>query len=187
MPRSEIVPVIKPYRIGILLCSPSRSHNNSIDCQRNPRTCCCCYEYRGDCSCSLFPKRSKALGLNRGTAGWAFDEKSNDVVKIEFEFFDMTQETARIKANGKYTMRPERIRLNLETNRENVDAVHEKARRFVSLLSAPFSNVVAAYEEGKEEADLRKQLSTALTIQAAAASAALGLAAAGGGSAATKK
>jgi len=50
--------------------------------------------------------------------------------------------------------------------------VHEKARRFVSLLSAPFSNVLASYDEAKEEENLRK-LAASLAAQAAGTPAAL--------------
>jgi hypothetical protein len=109
----------------------------------------------------------------RGSASdWNFKEVSDDEVKIEFEFFDMSAETARIKSKGKYLPQPQRIKLILETNRENIDAVHEKARRFVSLLSAPFSSVLASYDEAKEEENLRT-LAASLVAQAAGTPAAL--------------
>ena len=49
-------------------------------------------------------------------------------------------------------------KLKLETSREKA--------RFVSLLSAPFSNVLASYDEAKEEENLRK-LAASLAAKAA--------------------
>ena len=121
---------------------------------------CCSHEYRGDFQCTWMPKAT-GKGYVGGKAQWVFDESASDEVFIEFLYRDIQSETERVASKGKTQWqlpRQDYIKLKLETTPETVDSVHEAARKFVSLISVPFSDIFARLDEAKEDEATRKKL-----------------------------
>lgn len=127
-------------------------------------TCCCCYEYRGDCACACCFKNESADAVSR--VEWDFKRNLSDDVYIEFQYRDVEGEAQRIAAKDKdktsaWSQLPglnhqDFLRLRLETTHENVDKVHESARRFVTQLTVPFGEHYSFLEEAKAEEEVRK-------------------------------
>ena len=139
-------------------------------------TCCCFYEYRGDFTCTCFSKTEEAAEESR--VEWNFQKNAADDVFLEFQYRDAEAEAQRIAAKGKGQSawaqlpgpRQEYLRLRLETTYDNVDQVHESARRFVTQVSVPFGEQYSHLDEAKEEDEVRK-LERANKAKAAAAEA----------------
>jgi hypothetical protein len=105
--------------------------------------------------------KATAKGYVGGKAQWVFDESASDEVFIEFLYRDIQSETERVASKGKTHRqhpRQDYIKLKLETTPETVDSVHEAARKFVSIISVPFSDIFSRLDEAKEDVIARKKL-----------------------------
>jgi hypothetical protein len=138
-------------------------------------TCCCiCLEYRGDFSCdACLGRTSPNAEISKEAYEWDYTKPSEEnfnEVFVEINFHDALQRVQymmkkvqtkipEIVTDKLFTEIPrKKIVLKLETNLENIDEQHEKARKLIGFLSNNCNelfgelNEVTAYEKFRLDA-----------------------------------